>query len=211
MGEVNVWGAQRYTTFIAVLAIHAAVLALLLMTSRTQILSTETNYSVEVLFLPPAKTPKVRAESARVQRLSTDTAISVTLAGLDSSSLAPPSAGSNGDAPAVDWTAEAHRALQAFEIRREHPAGSEVLGASPWVNWWPQGGHHAGDRFKTESGDWIVWIDAYCYQVAVSSSSGGGLAAGPAPPTRTICPCRPKASGAEVSNQMPVCKQGDSQ
>jgi hypothetical protein len=37
-------------------------------------------------------------------------------------------------------------------------------------NWWPQAKHHAGDQFKTANGDWIVWINENCYQVANSNA-----------------------------------------
>jgi hypothetical protein len=44
--------------------------------------------------------------------------------------------------------------------------------------------HHAGDQMKTASGDWIVWINANCYQIASWHSDApdfGALS------SRTIC------------------------
>jgi hypothetical protein len=32
--------------------------------------------------------------------------------------------------------------------------------------WWPRSKHHAGEQYKTPDGDWIVWINDNCYQVA---------------------------------------------
>jgi hypothetical protein len=58
--------------------------------------------------------------------------------------------------------------------------------SSPLDEWWPRD-HHAGDQIKTESGDWIVWINADCYQIASSRSNAATLGAGSA---RTICPAK---------------------
>ena len=190
MGESNVWGAQRFVTLVVVLALHLAVFALLMMISPARHPAAPTNDSVEVMFFPPTKVPKVRFENARPQRWNADTAITATLPGLDAPSLAPPSSGTDGNGSAVNWAAEAHRAVQAVEIRRNHPP-NVAISSSPWSDWWPRE-HHAGDRFKTESGDWIVWISANCYQIA--RWGPGAFAATPSP---TICPRQPDTPRGE--------------
>ena len=184
MDESNVRGTPRFTIFLAVVVVHLAVLALLTEQSRIGISSAATDTAVEVVFLPPTKPPKVRFDSARYQRSNADTAITVTLEGLTAPSLSPPSPGTDGNG-AVNWAAEAHRAVQAFEIRRDHPPSVAISSSSPWTDWWPRE-HHIGDRFKTDSGDWIVWISASCYQVA----RWGPGAFGSTPP-QTVCPRQP--------------------
>jgi hypothetical protein len=198
MHESNVWGAQRFTTLFIVLALHLAFLALFLTAPRTRIVADSTIDSVEVTFFPPAKVPKVRFEKARLQRLSADNAISVTLPGVSSPSLSPPVSGADGDGAGVNWAAEAHRAVQAFEIRRNHPPSVAISGSTLWTDWWPRE-HHAGDRFKTDSGDWIVWISASCYQVATVASGTTGSA-----PSQIICPGQPKTARDE---RLPVSKK----
>jgi hypothetical protein len=89
----------------------------------------------------------------------------------------------------VDWAAEARRAVQAFEIRSHQPSRNNSVSGSPAEDhWWPRVQHHAGDRFKTANGDWIVWINSSCYQVASSASLAGAPGA-TLPPT--ICPGDP--------------------
>ena len=67
---------------------------------------------------------------------------------------------------AVDWAAEARRAVQAFDIRSHLPASNQSVSGSPAEDhWWPRRQHHAGDQFKTANGDWIVWINDSCYQL----------------------------------------------
>jgi hypothetical protein len=185
MDESNVWGAQRFVTLLVVLALHLGVLALLLMISPTRIPAVATNNSVELMFFPPTK---VRFDHARPQRLNVATAVAVTLPGLTAPSLAPPSSGADGNAAAVNWVAEAHRAVQAVEIRRNHPP-NVAISASPWSDWWPRE-HHAGDRYKTENGDWIVWISANCYQVARWGPGAFGST-----PSPTICPRQSDSRG----------------
>src|SRR5580704_9542137 len=122
MHESNVWGARRFITLIVVLALHWGFLELLLTAYRIPVTSDSTIVPVEVTFFPPTKVPRVRFENARLQRLSADTALSITLPGSAAPSLLPPSSGTDGDGAAVNWAAEAHRAVQAVEIRRNHPA-----------------------------------------------------------------------------------------
>src|SRR5882762_3220690 len=187
--ESNVWAAPRFITLLAVVVAHLALIALLTAETRIRTPAAAANDAVELLFIPPAKVPQVRFENARHPRQS-DIALSIAMPGLDSPSPSPASSGTDGDAPSVNWAAEAHRAVQAFEIRRNHPPGGAISSSTPWTDWWPQGRHSAGDLFKTPSGDWIVWINSNCYQIA----RWGPGAYGSPPPPQTVCPHQPDAS-----------------
>jgi hypothetical protein len=178
MDQPEVWGLPRYVTLLVVLAFHLALLAALLMASRTRTISWPTNDPVELLFLPTANFPKIRSENSRPKRLSGDTAISMAPPAFDSASPSAPASASDGNGSGVDWAAEARRALQAFEIRNHQPPSDNILSGSPAEdNWWPQARRHAGNPFKTASGDWIVWINASCYQVASSAANAYVLGA----------------------------------
>ena len=176
MDESNKWGVSRYATLLVVLMLHLALFAALLTTSGARSPPTSTVDAVQLLYLPPVYLPKVRSENARPQRLSGDTAITVAPPVLDSlsPSVSPaPALSSDGSGSGVDWAAEARRALNAFEIRNRQPHSSKPAED----NWWPQAQHRAGERFKTANGDWIVWINANCYQVASSGLSAYALGA----------------------------------
>jgi hypothetical protein len=171
MDESNGWGLSRYVTLLVVVTLHLALLAALVMTSRTRGLPTAAVRSVGLLFLPLVNLPKVRSENARPRRLSGDTAVAIAppiLIDVPSPSLPPrPASSAEGSGSGVDWAAEARRALRAFEIRNYQPPISNSISSKPWEdNGWPQAQHQAGDRFKTANGDWIVWINASCYQLA---------------------------------------------
>jgi hypothetical protein len=193
MYESSGWGFSRYTILVIVLALHLALVALLARTSRIGTPVASAEQSVEVLFLPPVILPKVRSEFAHPRRLSGDTAIMVAPPDLDS--LLPStqtSSGSNGRGAGVDWAAEARRALQAFEIRNHRPpSNSSVSGGPAEEHWWPRGNHRIGEQYKTANGDWIVWINDNCYQIAVAGPSTETV--GAAQP-QTVCPASSGAS-----------------
>ncbi|HEY0800893.1 MAG TPA: hypothetical protein VGD54_08615 [Steroidobacteraceae bacterium] len=163
MVEPNPGTTLRPIVFFVVLALHMAVLALLLARSTRTIESTQ--HPIELVFLAPVKPPKVRVDNIRPQRLSTNIAIALAPPVLNSSLQTGPSSAPDGHGSAVNWTAEAHRAVRAFEIRRDQSSNSALSVSSPLEELGSRE-HHAGERFKTDSGDWIVWINADCYQVA---------------------------------------------
>jgi hypothetical protein len=173
MDQSKVWGPPRYIALIVVLALHVAVVAALLMRSGALSITVPMNQPIELLLLPPASIPKIRSESAPPRRVSGDNAISLPPPVLDVTSTArSPGSASDGNGSGVDWAAEARRALRAFEIRKHQPPSNSTVSRSPAEeNWWPQVRHRAGDQFKTPSGDWIVWIDENCYQVAAAGSA----------------------------------------
>jgi hypothetical protein len=156
---------SRPAVLLMVLALHLAMLALLLATSRTLSMAASAQHSVELMVLPPLKAPKMRIDNTRPQRLSTDIAVSLAPPLLNSSLQSGPSSAPDGRGAAVNWIAEAHRAVRAYEIRRNQSANS-ALSVSSSLDELGSREHHAGDRLKTASGDWIVWISDNCYQIA---------------------------------------------
>jgi hypothetical protein len=175
------WGPSRYLTLLVVIGVHLGLVAALMMASRTQSGSPSTEQPVELLMFPPTNAPKVRPESFRPKRLSGDTALSMAPPEFDSVAPSPASDASatNGNGSGVDWKAEARRALQAYEIRNRMPQSdnSSLSGSPAEETWWPQERRRAGTPFKTASGDWIVWINSNCYQVATSAANAYTLGA----------------------------------
>ena len=148
------------------LALHLAVVAVWLMGGRLPPGFPPAAPAIEVMVLPPPKMPTARADGAHLQRLKVDVGMSLAPPSLDSSWQSASAGGSDGGTPGVNWAAEARRAVKAFEIRRDQQVTHETLGISLWDSWLARQPHHAGERLRTENGDWIVWIDSNCYQVA---------------------------------------------
>ena len=166
MRESTFWRAPRIITLIAVAALHVALIALLLMASALRRVPDLPYRAVELLYIPSVAPLPVKADSGRPQRLHTDIALSPPSPLFNSAAPGSASTGVGSKGTGVDWQAEAHRAIKAYEIRRDHASESATSGKALANEWWPQQGPHAGDRYKTEAGDWIVWIDADCYKVA---------------------------------------------
>ena len=140
---------------------------------------------VEIALLPPRRPPAVRWDNPFPHPVSAGLPSSIAPPSLDPQSAATPASRTNGMGSAVDWRAEARRALQAFEIRTNQRAnGDPTLGMSAEDNW-ARATHHVGDRYKTASGDWIVWINSSCYQIATSTSTTDAVGG---PPPQTVCP-----------------------
>jgi hypothetical protein len=187
MYESSSWDSSRYTILIVVLAVHLALVILLASASRTGIPIAASERTVQLLFLPPVIPPKVRSESGPPGRLSHETVIAAAPPVLDSILPSSPSSStSDGRGSGVDWAAEARRALQAYEIRNHRPpSNSSVSGGPAEEHWWPRGNHRVGEQYKTANGDWIVWINDNCYQIAVA---GPNTTTPGTPEPQTICP-----------------------
>jgi hypothetical protein len=187
--------AARYATAAGVFAVHLVLVAVLIMISRTGRLAAATADAVEVAFVAPVYPPKVRV-MANLPRRGHQLAITVEPPILES--LSDPvyqalGSSAKGEGSGVDWAAEARRALQAFEIRNHQPPASRSVSGRPEdEHWTPRAQHHAGERFKTENGDWMVWIDANCYEIARAGSGAYAHAA----PLEPICQDRPGAAVA---------------
>jgi hypothetical protein len=180
------WYARRYVIFVAVLVLHVAIVALLAVISRAPPVE-PVPVAVQLVVFPPEPKPKILAASPRPHSALGAMAMSITAPDLPAVGNSPTAPGSGGHGSGVDWNAEARRAVQAFEIRRSGAAHNDPNpGSLAEDTWWPRVHHHAGEQYKTDSGDWIVWINAECYQIANSVPSL--LSAPGTVLPRTICP-----------------------
>jgi hypothetical protein len=155
----------RPVVLFVVLALHLATLALLLAGSRSLNMAGMAEHPIQLMVVPPVKRPQLRIENTRPERWSTNIAIALEPPALNSSSQSAPGSAPEGQGAAVNWAAEAHRAVRAFEIRT-HQTANSALSVSSALDFSGSREHHAGDQLKTASGDWIVWINANCYQIA---------------------------------------------
>jgi hypothetical protein len=78
MGESRVWGLSQFMAVLAVLALHAVVLAILVMTSGTPEFSASQTQTIELMYLASSRVPGLRLDGALPQRSSADNAIALT-------------------------------------------------------------------------------------------------------------------------------------
>ena len=198
VAETNRWELSRCATLAAVVALHLALVAALWSGPAARGLPRPAVQAVLLLYLPPLLPPKLRPENAGPRRIIDHLALTilppvhdVRLPAVSTALSSSPDGGGSG----VDWAAEARRALHAYEIRNHQPSINRSISGKPGEDtWWPPGRRRAGEQFKTPNGDWIVWINADCYQVAGSGPSpyalGGSL-------PQTICRGRSEAGSRE--------------
>ena len=184
----------RPTVLFIVVALHLATLALLLAGSRSLHIAGPAEHPVQLMVVVPVKPPQLRIENTRPQRWSTNIAIALDPPVLSSSSQSAAGSAPDGQGPAVNWAAEAHRAVRAFEIRT-HQTANSALSVSSSLDFSGSREHHAGDQLKTASGDWIVWINANCYQIASWHSEAPDFGAMSA---RTVCRNPPPAPPSDA-------------
>jgi hypothetical protein len=181
MSRPNWKETPRARVLVAVLMLHAALITVMLLAPGIATRSGEPAVPIVLIDLP-VQIPTVRVRLDRPQHITTNVPIAQAPPLLPSSALAGPSSGTDRGESGVDWAAEAYRAIRAFEIRRDQTS-NRALSVASSPDYSPQRAHRAGQRTKTANGDWIVWINADCYQVAAWHA---GLAADPALP-ETVC------------------------
>jgi hypothetical protein len=184
---------RRILTLLAVLLAHAALFVALSLPGRVAQRAGAVPAAVELTLVQPLAMPALRASTQPLRPSSRNTLVRIGATDLDSFAprLALPAAGAvEGSGSGVDWAAEARRALQAYEIRKRQPQPYDVAAGEPAEEgWWPRAQHHAGQQFKTAAGDWIVWINDDCYQIAtpvVVVSAPGAMR------SETVCRERPR-------------------
>src|ERR1700735_1536728 len=118
MHQSRGWGLSRYVTLCVVLALHLAFLAALMLTSRIPGVRSSENDPVELVYLPPARFPKIRAENARPTRIKGDlvTPMEPLLLGSTGSEQAPAAAASDGNGSGGGWRGGGRRAGGGFEM-----------------------------------------------------------------------------------------------
>jgi hypothetical protein len=193
MAQRGILRASRLAAVLIVLAIHVVFIVLLLLSPGPTPPAVPQDTAVQLVYLPPPIAPKLRSGIPRPIHVTLDVGISLSRLPQPSPFESAPAAQPDGDGgPGVNWLAEARRAIEAYEIRRDQHVVHEGLGLSPWGGWLPEAPHYSGEKYRTSSGDWIVWINGNCYQVA-SWHDGKPPAPDQQTPPETICVSREKS------------------
>jgi hypothetical protein len=194
MAQPGILRASRLAAVLIVLAIHVALIALLLLAQGPPPPAQPQESVIQLVYLPPPIVPKLRAGIPRPIHVTLDFGISLSRLAQPSPFVSAPATQPDGDGgPGVNWMAEARRAIEAYEIRRDQHVVHEGLGLSPWGGWLPEAPHYRGEKYRTANGDWVVWINGNCYQVA-SWHDGKPPPPDQETPPETICVSRERAA-----------------
>jgi len=157
---------------------------------------------IELVYLPPATTPKTRpmlglphSQEAEVLTPTPPSPITFSLPALPSESGGPP----------IDWASEAQEVANAGSggnvrsLDRHRKSESRQPSISFFVD---RPAHHAGEQFKTDDGQWIVFVSDDCYQIADPFASLNALGNGLG--VKTYCVGKSNTSRGDLFDQLPA-------
>lgn len=184
MGAPGARSARRAAAFTAVVALHAGLVMTLGVALRTAARRSSAAPVTTTLILLPAPTvPTPPPEKQRRVPFRDETPVQpveppTTLPPEISLPITPESS--------IDWTAEAGRAATAItEAKRFREFG---LHGSANSTPRPRGpAHQAGEQYRLETGEWVVWVNDRCYIVSGVPPLGMPDVIARSIPTRTIC------------------------
>lgn len=168
MGGRGVSRPGRYWALLFVVALHWGLVSILLLASRVRtrsFVTTEVAPTIALLARPAASRPPVAPMSqphlARVAPLAPILPESLSITDLSAEV-------SDEKQLPVDWQSEAHEAATAIaeslkvptEVKDRRKTSSAPPGPRPWH---PAPAHKAGEEYRTETGEHIVWISDKCY------------------------------------------------
>lgn len=179
MEDRNAWRPSRYGVFLAVLALHATIVAILIASSKTLRILLPTETLIEVVFPPPAAAQKVRADispNPPVDRTRLTPSVDAIL------SLSPelvPALGTFG-AP-IDLADQTHTVADSIVANTDAREGRLAPETTPRKSIFPEPpAHHAGEQHRLDTGEWMVFVSDNCYQIssaipAVPGAAGYGI------------------------------------
>jgi hypothetical protein len=155
------WRSSRYAVLLAVLALHAMLLAALMMW-RERIRMASPGPPLEIAFLPPNAKPE------KIVPLPLQTPQPQSSPKIDEPAIIflPPQT-SEGEFPLVNWAAEARRAADsAAKSAISPPSKTPESAPAGRADWFPPSKYHAGDEVGLGNGDTAVFINDQCYQIS---------------------------------------------
>jgi len=190
---------SRAAACAAVIALHAGLLITLGVALRTADRRSPAAELISTLILLPA--PPVRSPPAAKQR-PTFLGEQIPLDSVEPPTLPPP------ETPlpitpgtSVDWAAEAGRAAAAVtEAKkfREFGHRSAQSGSQPRTP-----AHQAGEQYRLETGEWVVWVSDRCYIVSGAPPLGMPDVIARSIPAHTVCRDDSAAQG-ELFKDLPA-------
>jgi hypothetical protein len=169
MEDSESWRRARIVIMLAVIALHAVLVGMLVKFDGTRRATTLASRPIQVRFLPPIAAPVIRPGSPLEGSFKEFNVAAPTLPSL---TLVPIVSSEDDSSNSVDWAAEARIVAAASAAGVPHrPFGSHVpsgTASSPGAGPSSSPEHKAGDQYRTENGDWVVFVTKNCYQISSS-------------------------------------------
>jgi hypothetical protein len=177
-------GLGRGVAFAAVVALHAG-LVIVMGALRTPTSPASTGFVSALIFLTAPLPPVAPANRRRPQPPDESSSV----APIEAPTAFPPMMGWPLDADnAIDWAAEARRAAAGVTASQKFREFGRVAGAGSGQG--PRRSapaHEAGEQYRDEFGEWIVWVSDRCYLVSDTPTLGLPQVLARSIPARTVC------------------------
>jgi hypothetical protein len=168
LDDSKAWRPSRYGVLLVVLAIHMAIIAFLVASSKTLRLLLPTATLIEVPLLPPATAQRVRTNTSPSPPLDMTRVTPSVDATLSLSPKLVPAIGTFG--VPIDWADQAHTVADSIAANTDAREGGLPPDlTTPQKSIFPEPpAHHAGEQHRLDTGEWIVFISDNCYQISSS-------------------------------------------
>jgi hypothetical protein len=108
----------------------------------------------------------------------------------------------------IDWLAEAGRAAEAATAARYTRAFGKIPEAPSWLGSSHSASvHHAGDQYRLETGEWIVWVSERCYLISGPAPLGTPDVLARSRGTQVACQAPPGPPPGELFKDLPAYKK----
>lgn len=203
MGQPTGLCPARFIMLVAVFALHFGLFTVLLVASRIRARVRLTEDVVTTLVFPPAFAAARRVEPAH---LTMRPALAPALPLSNAPTIEPlPDVAP----PVIDWAAEAQKSAAA--LASQAPADTHgkpgARGSSVPRPLFGSPAHHAGEQYKTESGDSIVWISDQCYLISSLPVLGAPDVLSRLRGTMVACPGEGGTARGDLFESLPAYKK----
>lgn len=194
--------APRLIALSAVLALHAAIVALVIVSDRAR-LGSPIAHPLELIYLPvivgPDKPPAIATPTNKAKRTNRPDTVTTLPSVSSPTSDAITLPGADASVATIDWTLEAQTVASEIAKRSPVPVANDP---SPKSAFRAPPEHHRGDEFVTADGDRAVYVTKNCYQVSRTfADASNGISNGMG--TATYC----KRSKGWLDNLFDVFKK----
>jgi hypothetical protein len=207
MGDRRISRQPRYAAAVVVAALHFALVTVLIAGSRIRLLSPAAeSVTTTMVSLPRAPEPLATAPAPELHI--------APLVPLTPFVPVPPSIAypSPDNMPqAIDWRAEAQKAAAAItgsggvpSVAEDRRKTSSSHGPRPWF---PPPAHHAGEEYKTITGDSIIWISDKCYVKSSAPMLGVADIFARGMLSTTVCPGSSGPARGDLFEALPAYKK----
>jgi len=181
VGGPEAWPLRRGIAFAAVVALHVGLVITLTFALRPPIRSSSTDFVSALISLPARPAPTTPEQRPQIPKTA---AVLVPVEPI--TTPVPEIRLPNGEAAAVDWGEEARHAAAMTGAPKVREFGRTPKSDFEQESH-PGPVHAAGEQYRDEYGDFIVWVSDRCYIVSAVPPLGLADVLVRSIPTRTVC------------------------